>query len=433
MTDHQRDPDQRSREQDRLEALVGALPPPARVANGVPDPASAARRERAAEIVGEILGEVLQPGGLRVSPLGPAWSTDIDAHVERHPLRSELMARGWLSLDGLLHSIGSAGSGRWAVVDQGEVLAGVDITLDPVPDPVAAVVSRCRRRREVRLREVLELRALERSGAALPDDPVVRSAARIESSLGDDELGGAPSSSELHPPVALPGAGMKKAASRLASRRKARASIALSGVDGSGKSTLGQALTADLAAAGLPVTRVWTRPGMSLKALDSLARLAKKALRQRSSPGIRTVAQGGEVRSRKGLIGWVWSVAVTVSFLADVRRQFRRAGRVVVFDRHLADALVTLDFAYEGVDLRLQRALVRRFLPRADLTIYLDIDVEESVARKPDDVFGRHAVTRQLELYERYLHEARGLEVLSGSEDKDVLRQQALRLVLTMA
>ncbi|MDQ4094907.1 MAG: hypothetical protein M3174_01695 [Actinomycetota bacterium] len=411
------------------EALVARIPRARRVVNGVPDRLRATRRERAADVVAEVLRDVLRADGLRFSPLGPAWSSDLDAHVERYPERKTLLERGWVPLDGVLHSIGSPGQGRWAVVEDGRVLAGVDLTLAPVPDPVTQIVERCRRRREVRAREVLELRALKRAGAALPSSEVIEAAARAERALGGDELGPC-DAPPTDPPVPL-GPAAIKAAARFKPRRNKRLAIALSGVDGSGKSTLGESLAIDLDAAGVPVSRVWTRPGMSLKVLDSAARLAKKVLRQKSSPGLREVARGGEVRSRKGLLGWVWALAVTLSFLSDVRGQYRRARAVVVFDRHLADALVTLDFAYGGVDLRVQRALVRRFLPRADVTVYLDIDAGESVRRKPDDVFGRHAVGRQLELYETYLGEAKGLEVLSGEEDPDVLRTRALRLVTT--
>ena len=410
------------------QVLVDRVPAARSSVNGVPEPAAKARRERAVKSVEDALGDLLQPDGLRVSPLGAGWSTDIDAHVERYPDPVDLVGRGWVSLDGLLHAIGSNGSARWAAVVDGQVLAGVDLSLDPVPDPVAAVVARCRRRREVRAREALELRALKGAGATLPRDEVIDLAARVERYLGGDELGG-PEVSPAEPPVPVGWGGALRMAGRYKPRRRKRFGIALSGVDGSGKSTLGESLADDLDAAGIPVTRVWTRPGMSLKMLDRLARALKKALGQKSSPGIRTVAQGGEVRSRKGLVGWLWSLAVTFSFLADVRGQYRRARSVVVFDRHLADALVTLDFAYGAVDLRLQRALVRRFLPVADVTIYLKVEADESVRRKPDEVFGRHAVTRQLELYDRYLQEATQLQVLVGAEEREALRAAALRLV----
>jgi thymidylate kinase len=414
---------------DSDELLLARLPSGIRDANGVPDLPTRERRERALRVAGEVLADFLKPDGLRVSPLGPQWSSDIDAHVNRYPNTKELTRRGWVPLDGLLHAIGSEGSGRWAIVDDGEVLAGIDLTLEDVPDPLEAVLARSRRRREVRAREVLELRALHRSGVDLPSSDVVDAARRAESYLGADELGGSGDAAE--PPIPLAWGRARKAAGRFKPRRGGRFAVALSGVDGSGKSTLGESLTADLDAAGVPVTRVWTRPGMSLKVLDSLARFVKRASGQKASPGIRTVAQGGEVRSRKGVVGWLWAVAITISFLADVRGQYRRAKAVVVFDRHLADALVTLDFAYGGVNLSLQRWLVRRWLPRADATIYLQVDADESVRRKPDEVFGRHAVERQLELYDRYLAEAPSLHVLPGAEPPADLRQRALRLVTT--
>lgn len=407
-------------------AILNRLPADRRAVNGIPEDGEIARRERAYELVEATLTGELHPNGLRVSPLGPGWSTDIDAHVTRLPSDEELLAHGWVSLKGVLDAIGTDGAGKWAVTEGGKVLIGVDLSTDPPPDLVRGVLDRCRRERRVRLREVLELRALKRAGATIPDDPVVNIAARIENAFGGRDLGGS-EDGRAEPPVSLPGAQIRRAVGGL--RPKRRLVIALSGVDGSGKSTLSEALTADLRAAGLPATRVWTRPGMGLKVLDSLARWARRVTRQGSSPGIRTVAAGGEVRSRKGVVGWLWALAVTVAFLADARGRFRRAGRVVVFDRHLADALVTLDFAYEGVNLRVQRWLVRRLLPKADLTLYLEITVQEAVARKPDDVFGRHAIERQLGLYGRYLAEAERVQVFSAAGSAADLRTNALRLV----
>jgi len=107
--------------------------------------------------------------------------------------------------------------------------------------------------------------------------------------------------------------------------------------------------------------------------------------------------------SRRGAVGYAWALLVSCSFLVGVWRQQRSARGVVLYDRHLVDALATLDFAYEGVDLRLQHRLVRALLPRADVRLYLDVPADVSVARKPDDVLGEHAVRSQLAAYARWL------------------------------
>jgi hypothetical protein len=141
--------------------------------------------------------------------------------------------------------------------------------------------------------------------------------------------------------------------------------------------------------------------------LTALAAWGKRLLRQDARPGLRAMADPSAARpaSRQGAVGWTWALLVTLSFLAGVWRQHRAASGVVVYDRHLVDALATLDFAYEGVDLRVQRRLVRALLPRADVRLHLDLTAEVSMARKPDDLLGEHALRRQLEEYDRWLAE----------------------------
>ena len=112
---------------------------------------------------------------------------------------------------------------------------------------------------------------------------------------------------------------------------------------------------------------------------------------------------------------------VILSFLVDVRRQHLRGRGVLLYDRHLLDALVTLDFVYEGVDLRLHRALVRRGLPKPALSIYLDVPAELASARKPEDIFGEYAIRRQLESYEVRRDEVENLRRLDGGRPADEL------------
>src|SRR5215210_6500217 len=139
--------------------LLGQVPRAFRAVNGIPEPEQAAARERAASLASEALADLLLPGGVRASPLGPPWSRDIDLHLRAWPESARLEALGWISLDPLLHRLGISSRGSWAVMQEGRVLAGLDLHLGPLPDPVASLVERCRRRGEVRVREVLEARA----------------------------------------------------------------------------------------------------------------------------------------------------------------------------------------------------------------------------------------------------------------------------------
>jgi thymidylate kinase len=100
---------------------------------------------------------------------------------------------------------------------------------------------------------------------------------------------------------------------------------------------------------------------------------------------------------------------------------------MVISDRHLLDALVTLEFAYEGVDLRLHRWLVRRLLPKAFLTAYLEVPAEVAAGRKVDDLFGERAVRRQLEGYAARRAEVEDMLVLDGTRSPEELALEILR------
>ena len=413
------------------ELLLARLPPEAHVDNGVPDAETAAARERAAVLAAEVFADVLQVHGLRVSPLGPAWSRDIDVHVVRRPEPEQLSRRGWLPLDGLLGRVGSSGEGRWLVMDGHQPLAAVDIDVAPVPEATASVIARCRSRGEVRLREVLELRALLRDGHSLPaGEPVIALAARVEAGLGGAELAAWADGPPLAPPAHLTSKPLRAPVAKVRRIASRRIAVAISGVDGAGKSTLTRRFEQALTRAGVPVTIVWTRPGMRLGPLDHLASLAKRVLGQDPQPGIRAIAAGQRseaLSSRRGWIGWAWSLLVTVSFLVDARTRHHGGRGVILYDRHLLDALATLEFAYPGVDTRPHELLIRRGLPRAAVTFYLDTPADVALARKPGDTFGAHAVSTQLHIYARLLEHAAGVRILTGTDGPDDLAHRALR------
>ncbi len=405
--------------------LLGRVHQSLRAVNGIPEPEQVRAHERAAALASDALANLLFPGGVRTSPLGPGWSRDIDLHLLAWPEPARLEALGWIHLDPLLHCLGTPSRGRWAVVEDGRVLAGLDLHLGPPPDPVVSLISRCRRRGEVRVREVLEARALLRAGYTLPDDAVVRVAARVEAGLHGQALSRWRDGLGLAAPSPLPWPYWMRP--RLASVRFAlrpRLVVAVSGVDGAGKSTLSRSVAQNLGRAGVPTGRVWARPGLRVGWLNGLARAGKKLLSQGPSPGVEQVGAGVSARdlaSRRGILGWAWAMLVTLSFLVDVRRQHLRGRGVLLYDRHLLDALVTLDLVYEGADLRLHRALVRRVLPKPSLSVYLEVPAEVAVVRKPEDMFGEYAIRCQLENYEAYAGQIEDLRWLDGVNPVDDL------------
>jgi thymidylate kinase len=409
---------------DPADSLLTAFGQTQLMRNGVPDDALRADRMRCRALIEEVFGDDVGPGGIAVSPLGVEW-TEVFGVLPRRAVEAErLVGAGWLPLDRLLggrtpgRRSSRGGPRRWAVVEHGRVLAGVRLLDGPV-DPVQAVLDACGERSEVRLREVLELRELRREGHSFPVDArALRVAAEIESGLGG----------RLLAPWATGRAGSAPADLRDGRRGIV---VAVSGVDGSGKSTLRAALADSLERAGVPVSTVWVRPGMGLGPLIRLAAWGKRLLRQDAAPGLRAMADPDAARpvSRRGTVGWTWALLVTLSFLVGVWRQHRSARGVVLYDRHLVDALATLDFAYGGVDLRLQQRLIRALLPRADVRLFLDVPAEVSVARKPDEVFGEHSVRRQLEEYARWLDRLPSAVRLDATLPPEELVARALRAV----
>lgn len=421
--------------------ILGRVPPSLRALNGIPEPEQTDARERAVALASEALADLLLPGGVRVSPLGPGWSRDIDLHLRNWPESARLEALGWLPLDALLRRLGTPGRGSWAVAENGRILAGLDLHLGPPPDPLASLLSRCRRRGEVRVREVLEARALLRAGYTLPgDDPIIRLAARVEAGLGGRALAPWKDGPPLGAPGLLPGRQIRRRLAASRSRLRPRLVVAVSGVDGSGKSTLIELIMRNLEQAGIPVGRVWARPGGTMpQLLSGLASGVKKLLGQEPSWASSRTARGasaGELTSRRGIVGWTWTMLVTLSFLLHVRRQHLTGRGILLYDRHLLDALVHLEFVYKGVDLGLHRAVVRRAMPKPALSVYLDVPAEVAMIRsslrteEPGDVYSEeYAVRRQLESYEANRGEVEGLRRLDGTRPADELAAVVTRWI----
>lgn len=204
--------------------------------------------------------------------------------------------------------------------------------------------------------------------------------------------------------------------------------VAVSGVDGAGKSTLVGMLADSLVIAGVPTTGIWVRPGVTSSAVDRAARSVKKILRLDREPGILKAASGDadQVASRRGLIGALWAPVLLVNFAIVSRRRYGAAHGVVIFDRHVLDALVTWDVLYRGRGGSAVKWLMRRVLPEADLTVYLDVSASAAVSRKPDDPIGMWAVRRQLEAYRPLLE---GVVVLEAHQPPARLTHEVLVLL----
>lgn len=189
----------------------------------------------------------------------------------------------------------------------------------------------------------------------------------------------------------LAGGLRKRAASR---DRHRPLLIAVSGMDGAGKSTVAEAIERYLAEAGWPAELAWARLGSEGRLLDRLAWPVKRLLRRKGTTadpiaaGGPTVAKHQERRAaagRRGLVTWAWIVAVALINAQSYRRaaKRRRDGISVVCDRWATDAVVDLELRYGRH--RLAEAIVRRLPPHPDLLVLLEVDADTALQRKPGD------------------------------------------------
>lgn len=170
--------------------------------------------------------------------------------------------------------------------------------------------------------------------------------------------------------------------------------LALSGMDGAGKSTAAEVLRQRLEVSGLPAEIAWARIGGESALLDRLAGPVKRVLGRRGTvadpiaaggPAIAKTRDPREEGGRRRLTSWAWIVIVAWANARSYRAAAaaRRRGVTVVCDRWATDALVDLELRYgrHGV----ARAVLRHLPPRPDMAILLEIDAATAAARKPGD------------------------------------------------
>lgn len=418
-------------------SLLDGMSDQLRAAHGMPSDGSLEADEQAVASLVTALEDVVHADGLRTSPLCPGWSRHFDLYVQRQPDPTRLRRLGWISAGPLLARLGRPGEDLWARLgDDGRVTASVRLHRRPPPDPVVALLDRCRANGRVRLREVLELRELIRLGYDVPlRDPVVRSAARIEAGVGGDLLSDGAVGSPTTDPIATVGR-MTTVARRVAQARlRPPLVVAFSGMDGAGKSTLSGRLADNLHDLGISTALIWYRIGLRGKWLERVATSGRRLYRHVREDVSEQVSRERGVPTgvaRRGVVGWVWMTTITTSFLANIYRQYLGSWNrdVLLFDRHAVDSLVTLDVMYEDADARMQRAAIVKALPAPSLTVYVDVPPHVSRARKPDDIFAVQALERQRQSYRRHIADFPGIRLLDGTRSIGELTAAVTKIVL---
>lgn len=198
-------------------------------------------------------------------------------------------------------------------------------------------------------------------------------------------------------------------------RRRRGFVVALSGLDGAGKSSQATALAASLEQLGRPATVAWTRVGwdneldrfaVALRRwLDAPAQLARIRAPHTGSATASSAPAGqsptSRLRRRSALLTEVWIVVVA---LFNVRAQRRvvaphvRQGKTVICDRYTLDSVVGLRAQYgEHLKLRVARTLLRLLSPTPRAAFLLDVPAATAFARKGEHTI--EALTRQTALY----------------------------------
>lgn len=195
-------------------------------------------------------------------------------------------------------------------------------------------------------------------------------------------------------------------------RRRRRLVIALSGVDGSGKSSQAHATEDALERLGYRARAVW----MPIAANPAVWRVSAfghwvvgRFRRRTASEGSFFATPGQEQRPRLLTRMWVAYIAVANTL---THRRLARRGEVTVFDRYVLDSVVRMRFMW-GSRFPFAAWLVRALSPRPAAAFLLDVPAEVAYARKPEH-WDEDALRRFRELY-REEAERLGVTVLDGT------------------
>ncbi len=356
----------------------------------------------------------------------PPVARDLDLLVrprELEALSSGLAAEGFLHSNGVWTRLGEDGpelidvkpAAAWGLPPteladlyaESRLLPGCQNVARPAPEHVLLILAR----RLVRAGGELEDRHRERVDAALAErgdawEAASRRAPAWQAGSALRTLQAAYRSRRPVPAAARVAAlasewRLRRGQRRHTAAKLARAAlprdgfvVALSGLDGSGKSSQAACVSEALVRMGRPAVTAWPAIDAPSRTLPAAARLGQRVVALGRRPaGQGTHAPSAEdvgrsVRRHSPTMTFAWSLLVTLRGAVRVARltwpQLAR-GRVVVCDRYLLDSWVYLRHHYgDSSDYRPHMALLALAAPRPRLAYLIEVAPEEAAARQPE-------------------------------------------------
>lgn len=211
--------------------------------------------------------------------------------------------------------------------------------------------------------------------------------------------------------------------------------VTLSGIDGSGKSTVLKALEQAFTLAEVRYRTAWVRGGNSV--LLQRANRAFRALMGKRLDRVLASDSGSNPHREKVIVSpllnalWPWVVSLEQGFLYLLRvRMPLLLGRVVLMDRSLFDTLV--DLSVRCGDRNIARRIPLRLLawlaPRPGCAWHLQVDPEAAHARKADD-FPVAELTHRAARYDE-MAETWGLTAVRTDGDPDETLRKVVNVTL---
>jgi len=172
--------------------------------------------------------------------------------------------------------------------------------------------------------------------------------------------------------------------------------ISLSGIDGSGKTTVARLLCREFRDYGLDARYVWLR--WKPRRLRLLVDLGRKITVPNARESTLALPDRRRILRRRCLrTGWLFLLAL--DYISEVLKRAVipvRRGALVICDRYVLDTAVTvgwdLDLPKEEIPFLLDK-LPLSLLPRSDMAFVLDTPVDIAKKRKLDEAEGTYDLT----------------------------------------